>query len=80
MASVYWKNVMHRHLKMANVLLDRLLRPRIADFGLVKLVSVENQMKMTVNVGTQLYMAPELMIEVSYEGYTGGWTLTHSES
>jgi serine/threonine protein kinase len=71
MAYLHSKNVIHRDLKPANVLLDRLFRPRIADFGLAKLVSVESQMKMTMNVGTPLYMAPELMIETSDEGYTG---------
>jgi serine/threonine protein kinase len=71
MAYLHSKNVIHRDLKPANVLLDRLLRPRIADFGLAKLVSVENQMKMTMKVGTPLYMAPELMVEGSEDGYTG---------
>jgi serine/threonine protein kinase len=71
MAYLHAKNVIHRDLKPANVLLDHRLRPKIADFGLAKLVSVENQMTMTTDIGTPLYMAPELKAERNDEGYTG---------
>jgi serine/threonine protein kinase len=50
----------HPDQKPAKVLLDGALLPRIADFGLARLVTPECQMEMTESVGTPVYMAPEL--------------------
>jgi serine/threonine protein kinase len=69
MAYLHSKNIIHRNLNPENILLDERLRPKIGGFGSAKLVSVENQMNMTMKVGTPLYMAPEL--SSGDGGYTG---------
>ena len=53
--------VLHRDLKTANVLMDREMQPRIADFGLAK--GIDDAGLQTTDgamMGTPVYMAPEL--------------------
>lgn len=55
------QGVLHRDLKTDNVLLDRSMQPRVADFGLAK--GIDNAGLETVSgtmMGTPIYMAPEL--------------------
>jgi serine/threonine protein kinase len=63
MAYLHSLNIVHRDLKPANILLDENFFPRIADFGLAKVISLENALAMTMNKGTPAYMAPELTDE-----------------
>ncbi|EFC47641.1 predicted protein [Naegleria gruberi] len=52
--------IIHRDLKPGNILLDKIMNAKVGDFGLSKIVS-NNSATMTSNVGTLLYMAPELL-------------------
>jgi len=64
------RGVVHRDIKPANILVDRLGRVKIADFGLAKLQGggVE-QMTLTMTntaMGTPLYMAPEQFADTGH--------------
>lgn len=56
------KGIIHRDLKLENILVLPTLQPKIADFGLARLLNDEQQKKITssgVILGTANYMAPE---------------------
>jgi eukaryotic-like serine/threonine-protein kinase len=56
------KNMIHRDLKPSNILFDARAQPRVADFGLVRLVEQAGgtgQASSVVVEGTASYMAPE---------------------
>lgn len=61
MKHVHQQNVIHRDLKLQNVFLDDKLEPRIADFGLAKVVM--DKVDMTMAIGTPFYMAPEIFMD-----------------
>lgn len=50
-------NISHRDIKPANILLDENMYPKLADFGFSKVLSDDPK---TWNIGSLMYMAPEL--------------------
>ena len=65
MKRVHRSKVIHRDLKLENVFMDDKLEPRIADFGLAKVV--ENSVDMTMAIGTPYIMAPEIFMDEPYD-------------
>jgi serine/threonine protein kinase len=62
MRYLHERKIIHRDLKSPNILLDERLLPKIGDFGLGRFVSeCESVPKMTDNIGTPIWMAPELL-------------------
>ncbi len=54
------RGVIHRDLKPANILFDAVNEPYVADFGIAKLTTRNNDMTGTgLAIGTPLYMSPE---------------------
>ena len=52
--------VLHRDLKPSNVLIDRNDQPRVADFGLAKMMRLDSELTMSgMIMGTPSYMPPE---------------------
>jgi serine/threonine protein kinase len=56
------KNVVHRDIKPANILINNAGQPMLSDFGIARLMNVEESQALTgtgAMIGTPAYMAPE---------------------
>ena len=65
MKYVHYKKIIHRDLKPTNILIASDGTIRIADFGISKLMSPNEQN--TLGIGTQKFMAPEILNEEEYD-------------
>jgi len=59
--------VVHRDIKLENLLLDCHTCVKIADFGVAALVKAPGQ-QLTEHCGTPSYIAPEILLEAGYDG------------
>lgn len=60
MKYVHSKKIIHRDLKMRNILIDSNKHVKICDFGIAKAIDMTILTSMTHNVGTFAFMAPEV--------------------
>lgn len=62
------KNILHRDIKLDNILLAWNGEVKICDFGVSKVVRKGEIM--TEQCGTPAYIAPEILIDKGYEGFS----------
>lgn len=65
MEYLHEKNIIHRDLKTANLLLDSAKVVKVADFGIARFQHVEGVM--TAETGTYRWMAPEVLTHQPYD-------------
>jgi len=61
LAAAHEMDLLHRDVKPANVLIDRLARAKLADFGIARLVGTGSATATGAVTGTVAYMAPEVL-------------------
>lgn len=67
-AHIHTKGVLHRDIKLDNILLDGKGIIKIGDFGVSRIVTNIND-KMTEQCGTPAYIAPEILRDKGYYGF-----------
>lgn len=74
LAHIHSRNVLHRDIKLDNILLDGEEGVKICDFGVSRIIDKHK----TINdqCGTPAYIAPEIISNVGYKGfYVDHWSL-----
>ena len=74
LAHCHCRSVLHRDIKLDNILLDNDGEIKICDFGVSRVIK-KNQ-RITEQCGTPAYIAPEIISDIGYEGFTADtWSL-----
>lgn len=60
MKYVHAKKIIHRDLKMNNILINSKKHVNICDFGISKVMDETTMTSMTHGIGTIMFMAPEI--------------------
>ena len=66
-AHIHCRSVIHRDIKLDNILLDSEKGVKICDFGVSKIIKKGQQIK--EQCGTPAYLAPEIILDQGYEGF-----------
>ena len=67
---IHSKNVVHRDIKLENILIDFSNNIKICDFGIGKRLNSEDEL-LYDKCGTPMYMAPEIILANENNGYKG---------
>lgn len=71
---VHGQKIMHRDLKLANIMLTKQNVVKIADFGLARVLGSNTQFANTT-CGTPYYLSPEVCLEKPYDLKSDSWAL-----
>ena len=66
MKFIHKNHIIHRDIKPSNILISKEGHIKITDFGISKLISTDEE-TMTTGIGTQKFMAPEIINEIEYD-------------
>ena len=68
---IHSKNIVHRDIKLENILIDLNNNIKICDFGISKIFpdNSSNKMLLFDKCGTPMYMAPEILLSSKENGY-----------
>ena len=67
---IHSKNIVHRDIKLENILIDLNNRVKICDFGIGVILNSEDEL-LYDQCGTPMYMAPEIILCSKKKGYKG---------
>ena len=67
---IHSKNVVHRDIKLENILIDFNNNVKICDFGIGRVLNSEDEL-LYDKCGTPMYMAPEIILSDIENGYKG---------
>ena len=67
---IHSKKIVHRDIKLENILIDLNNNIKICDFGIGRVLKNEKQM-LYDKCGTPMYMAPEILLSSKTKGYEG---------
>ena len=67
---IHEQNIVHRDIKLENLLIDLNNNVKICDFGIGRKISSKNQLLFD-QCGTLMYMAPEILLSTKEKGYEG---------
>lgn len=73
---IHSEDILHRDIKLENILIDNSGTIKIADFGLSKMISggaADQKKKKTGAVGTRAYWAPEVFKDQNYSAKSDIW-------
>ena len=65
---IHSKNIVHRDIKLENILIDVNNNIKICDFGIGKILDNKNE-RLHDQCGTPMYMAPEILLSTKEKGY-----------
>jgi tRNA A-37 threonylcarbamoyl transferase component Bud32 len=66
MEYIHFKKLIHRDLKLENILITKDFVAKISDFGISRVLNEKSNTK-TMRVGTALYIAPEVILTNTYD-------------